>query len=141
MENFEYYRSFPSDSEEAGELAPGEAETMKGLLGIYERELRDKPRVILPFAPAMFEKTVAACERIAKEFSGSIRATIDYSYFAATIELWCCYAEFMRGEFMNILHEISRHALSVRFTPLTSGDLHVEIRMPYFAPVQKTGGN
>lgn len=93
MENFEYYRAFSSDSEESGELTTSEKKTMKILLDRYEKELRDKPRVILPFAPVMFEKTVAACERIAEEFSGSIKATIDYSYFAATIELWCCYVE------------------------------------------------
>lgn len=138
MENFEYYKAFPSNTEGTGELTPGEKETMKILLEKYEGELRDKPRVILPFAPAVFEKTVAACERVAEEFSGSIRATIDYSYFAAAIELRCCYVEFMRGEFMGILHELSRLALSIRFTPLTSGDLHVEIRMPYFAAAQKS---
>ena len=44
--------------------------------------------------------------------------------------------EFMRGEFMGTLQQISHHALSVCFTPHTSGDLHVEIRMPYFVAAQ-----
>lgn len=136
MENFEYYRVFPSESEEADDLSLSEAETFENLIIIYENEILKKPRLLLPFAPVLFEKTVLACEQIAKEFSGKIRAKIDYTFFSATIELWCCYVEFVRGEFMSILHEISRHALSVRFTPLTSGELHIEILMPYFVSAQ-----
>ena len=34
---------------------------------------------------------------------------------------------------MSIPREITHYALSVRFTPLTSGELHSEILMPYFA--------
>lgn len=136
MENYEYSRVFPFEDGEADAFDPDEAENIKEFLRRYDRKLKDGPRFLLPFAPAIFEKTVAACERIAKEFFGKIIAKIDYSVFTATIELWCSYVEFERGEFMNILHEISDHAISVRFTPLTSGDLHIEIQMPYFATVQ-----
>ena len=137
MENFEYNKVFPSEDGDADELDPGGAETIAGFLLSYEKELRDRPRFLLPYAPVIFEKTVAACERIAKEFSGRLKAKIDYSFFTATIEVWCCYVEFQRGEFMSILQEISHHALSVRFIPLTSGDLHIEIVMPYFASARK----
>ena len=137
MENFEYSKVFPSENEGANDLDPNETDIIKDFLHSYERELRDNPRFLLPYAPAIFEKTVAACERIAKEFSGRLKAKIDYSFFSATIEIWCCYVEFQRGEFMSILQEISNHAISVRFTPLTSGDLHIEIVMPYFASIQQ----
>ena len=111
MENFEYNKVFPSESEDANDLDPDEAETIKDFLHSYERELRDNPRFLLPYTPAIFEKTVAACEQIAKEFSGRLKAKIDYSFFIATIEVWCCYVEFQRGEFMSILQEISHHAI------------------------------
>ena len=140
MENFEYSKAFPSENEADNDLDPNKAEAIKDFLRNYERELRDNPRFLLPYAPAIFEKTVAACERIAKEFSGRLKAKIDYSLFTATIELWCCYLEFECGEFMTILHEISHSAISIRFTPLTSGDLHVEIQMPYFGSVQSIEG-
>lgn len=39
MENFEYYKAFPSNTEETGELSPSEKKTMKHLLDRYEREL------------------------------------------------------------------------------------------------------
>lgn len=132
MENFEYSKAFPSENEADNDIDLGEGEAIKDFLRSYERELRDSPRFLLPYAPAIFEKAVAACERIAKEFSGRLKAKIDYSFFTATIEVWCCYVEFQRGEFMSILQEISNHAISVRFTPLTSGELHMEIAMPYF---------
>ena len=132
MENFEYSKVFPSENEGTNDLDANEMETIKDFLHSYESELRSNPRFLLPFAPAIFEKTVAACERIAKEFSGRLKAKIDYSFFTATIEVWCCYVEFQRGEFMSILQEISNHAISVRFIPLTSGELHMEIAMPYF---------
>ena len=137
MENFEYNKVFPSEDGETDKLDPGEAETIADFLHSYEQKLRNNPRFLLPYAPAIFEKAVADCERIAKEFSGRLKAKIDYSFFSATIEVWCCYVEFQRGEFMSILQEISHHALSVRFTPLTSGDLHIEIVMPYFASARK----
>ena len=136
MENFEYSKVFPFEGEDADVFDPIKAETIENLLNLYESRLKDRPRFLLPYAPKIFEKTVVACERVAKEFSGKFKAKIDYSCFTATIELWCCYVEFVCGEFMSILHEISRHAISVRFTPLISGDLHVEILMPYFASAQ-----
>lgn len=140
MENFEYSKVFPSENEGDNDLTPNEAEAIKDFLLNYERELRDGPRFLLPYAPALFEKAVAACERIAKEFSGRLKAKIDYSFFTATIEVWCCYVEFQRREFMSVLREISNHAISVRFTPLTSGDLHIEIEMPYFVSTRKLKG-
>ena len=132
MENFEYSKVFPPKSAEANQLAPGESETIENLFNSYESAVRTNPHFLIPRAPAIFEKTVADCEQIAKEFSGRIKARIDFSHFTATIELWCCYVEFERGEFMSVLHEISLLAKYVRFTPLTSGDLHIEIEMPYF---------
>lgn len=131
MENYEYDKVFVPDGQD-NELSPVEREEMANLLHGYENGLTSVPRFILPFAPAIFEKTVAACERIAKEFSGRIRAKLDYSFFTATVELWCCYVEFERGEFMSILQEITHYALSVRFIPLTSGELYIMIQLPYF---------
>ena len=136
MENYEYNKVFPFEDGEADELDPDGAEAVGNSLNLFERELKDRTYFLLPFAPAFFQKTVADCERIAREFFGRLKAKIDYTLFTATIELWCCYVEFERGEFMNILNDISSHAISVRFTPLTSGDLHIEIQMPYFAAAQ-----
>ena len=136
MENYEYSKVFPFEDGETDALDPDGAETMGNSLNIFEWELKDRTYFLLPFAPAFFQKTVADCERIAKEFFGRIKAKIDYTLFTATIELWCFYVEFERGEFMNILHDISNYAVSVRFTPLTSGELHIEIQMPYFATAQ-----
>ena len=134
MENYEYDKVFASDSQDDDELRPGEREKMASLLHRYERDLIDSPKLVLPFAPALFEKTVAACECIAKEFSRRVKAKVDYSFFTATVELWCCYVEFERGEFMSILYEITNNAISVSFTPLTSGELHMKMQLPYFVP-------
>lgn len=131
MENFEYDRTFPLECEDI-ENDPDDAEELRGSLYSYERDLRNDPRFVLPLAPSIFEKLVASCELIAKEFGGRIKAKIDYSFYTATIELWLCYVEFNRGEFMSILHQISHCASSVHMTPLTNGDLHIEISIPYF---------
>lgn len=136
MENFKYSKVFPSE-DDANDTDSYDAEAMKVLIQKYERDLKVNPRFVIPFAPAIFEKTVVACEQIAKEFSGKIKAEIDYSHFAATIELWCCYVEFQRGEFLGTLHDISKYANSIMFTPLKSGDLHTEIWMPYFVSARK----
>ena len=77
MENFEYSKVFPSEHEDANDLAPSNAKIIKDFLHSYERELRGSPRFLLPYAPAIFEKTVVACEQIAKEFSGRLKAKID----------------------------------------------------------------
>ena len=135
MENFEYSRTFPSENED-DDFSPDELEELANFVDIYEKSLMDKPHFILPQAPEIFEKTVEACEEVAREFSGRIKARIDYSFYTATIELWCCYVEFEYGEFLSVLQEISHHALSVRFTPLESGDLHIEIMMPYFVSLE-----
>lgn len=136
MEDFEYRKEFPQKVVEAVDYSPDEKDEMTDLLQRYERFLKEEPRVVLPFAPALFEKTIADCERIAEEFYGRIKAKIDYSFYTATIEIWCCYAEFMTGEFMSVLHQLSHTALSVRFTPLSTGELHIHIMMPYFVSVK-----
>ena len=131
MENYEYNKAYPFDSEDM-DIAPDEVEDIRKILHHHEQDLKNNPRFLLPFAPALFEKAVADCEQIAEEFSGRIKAKIDYSAYNASIEIWCCYVEFAHGKFMSILHEISQYAMLIRFEPLTSGDLHIEILMPYF---------
>ena len=84
MENFEYNRVFPFESDEANDVDPDEAETIKDFLPSYERTRGDSPRFLFPFAARIFEKTVIACKRIEKEFSGKIKAKITYSSFNVT---------------------------------------------------------
>ena len=136
MENYEYIRSFKRESDNDVDIDSDFPYDISSILHDYEENIVNCPRFLLPCAPETFQKTVTACEHIAEEFDGKLKATIDYSFFSATIELWCCYVEFCRGEFMSILHDISLNALSIQFTPLSSGDLHIEIRMPYFASAQ-----
>ena len=38
---------------------------------------------------------------------------------------------------MSILRELSHRAIFIRFIPLTSGYLHIEIEMPYFVSAQE----
>ena len=140
MENYEYNKVYPFDSKYF-DIDPDEAEDIKKILLNHEQDLKNNPRFLLPFAPALFEKAVADCEQIAKEFSGRIKAKIDYATYNASIEVWCCYVEFVDGEFMSILHEISQYAISIRFEPLTSGDLHIEILMPYFVSASSSDKN
>lgn len=137
MKNFEYERRF--ENEGSISLDPVETEVMGELLQMYESYLRSRPHFIHPSAPKVFKQTIADCERIAKAFSGRIKAKIDYTLFTATIELWCSHVEFDRGEFLCVLHEISHYAISIRFSTLTSGKLHIEIEMPYFIAAQGYG--
>lgn len=134
IENYEYSVSFTTESEEDEDLdcCEDEKRCFMELLYEYRECQKNNLYFVLPFAPALFEKTVADCEQVAKEFSGKLKAKIDYSCFTATIDLWLCYVEFKRGEFMSTLHNISHCASSIRMTPLTNGDLHIEILMPYF---------
>ena len=136
MENFEYSKMFTAENQDDDNVDRDIADTLEDYLHRHERKMQSDPHFLLPFAPAIFEKAVADCERIAKEFSGSIKAKIDYTHFTATIELCCCYVEFVSSEFMGVLHEISHFAKSVRFTPLLSGNLLIEIEMPYFISAQ-----
>ena len=114
MENYIYELSFASDCQDNDDLSPAEMEEMAILLQRYDKGLKENPKFVLPFAHAVFEKTVAACERIAKEFSGRIKASIDYSFYSATVELWCCYVEFECGEFMSVLRELTDCALAIQ---------------------------
>ena len=136
MENFEYSKMFTAENQDDDNVDRDIADTLEDYLHSHERKMQSDPHFLLPFAPAIFEKAVADCERIAKEFSGSIKAKIDYTHFTATIELCCCYVEFETGEFMSVLHGISHFAKSVRFTPLISGKLSIEIEMAYFVSAQ-----
>ena len=132
MENYEYSKVYPFDAEDEDDFSPDEAERIVEFIHERERELKANPRFVHPAAPAVFERTVAACEQIVKEFRGRLKAKIDYSSYSATIEMWCCYVDFDRGEFMSTLHYISKYAFTIRFEPLTSGELHIFIEMPYF---------
>ena len=122
MENYEYNKAYPFDSEDM-DIAPDEVEDIRKILHHHGQE------------PA------PASEQIAEEFSGRIKAKIDYENYTASIEIWCCYVEFAHGKFMSILHEISQYAMLIRFEPLTSGDLHIEILMPYFVSASSSDKN
>jgi len=131
MEDYEYSKEFPPDSDNV-EFSPDEIEKIKRLFHGYKQDLQDNPRLIIPLASEIFNEMVAACELVVKEFSGKIKAKVDYSNYEATIEMWCGYVEFQQGEFMDVLHLLSENAKFIRFTPLVTGELYVQISMPYF---------
>ncbi len=103
----------------------------RAALKIYEY-VNNLPHVIDPIAAKRFEEMIEACDSIAKEFSGKMKATINYENYSAEIVLECVYVEFQQNEFMETLYKLSTTAKSICFLPLTSGFLKIEINMPYF---------
>lgn len=99
--------------------------------------LNSLPHIVDPLAVQRFEEMVEACDLIAKEFSGKLKATVDYERYSARIELECVYIDFDQGEFLETLQKLTAMAGSISFQPLTSGFLRVEIAMPYFLTVEK----
>lgn len=132
MENFEYSKSFPFADENDDASAADEFERIKAFLRNRQEEARHIPRFIIPGAPAIFEEMTAAWELVAKESGGRLGAKIDYTSYDATIEVWCDEVEFYSDIFMGILRGTTKASLSISFEPLASGELHIEIRMPYF---------
>lgn len=98
----------------------------------FQEYLQTLPFTVNDESAAEFDKMVVACDKIAKEFSGKLQATVDYQSHEANIRMECVYIEFLVGEFMDTLREIATKALRVDFQPLTSGFLRVDISMPYF---------
>lgn len=134
MENYAYNKSFPFESRNGCASAAEEAERLENLILRRQEKRKRRAQLIIPGAPAIFEKSVAAWERVAQEYGGRISAKIDYTYYAATIEIWCSIAGFDSGKFMDVLHDITEAALSIYFTPLASGKPHIEMLLPYFIP-------
>ncbi len=94
------------------------------------------PHVVDPVAAERFDEMVQACDLIAKEFSGKLKAAIDYENHSAEIVLECVYVDFRQDEFMGTLYRLAATARSICFLPLTSGFLKIEIVMPYFLPIE-----
>lgn len=95
--------------------------------------IKTVPHVVNKIDAAEFYRMVAACNRIAKEFSGKLKATVDFKCYEANITMECVYVDFVVGEFMGILRNMAAKAFQVRFEPLTSGFLRISILMPYFS--------
>ena len=100
----------------------------------YQKRLDSSPYVVNEYAASLFDDMILNYDQIAKEFCGKLTATINYASHEATIELECLYAEFIKGEFMDVLREMAETALQIRFQPLTSGLLQITLIMPYFFP-------
>ncbi len=118
------------------ERTPEDTALVRELLARLDREDR-LPYVVVPSAAEQFDLLVDACSQIAKEFSGKLKAAVDYTRHSAQIELECLYMDFDQGEFMETLAALTTAAQSIRFRPLTSGLLRVEITLPYFLPIKE----
>ena len=90
------------------------------------------PHTVDKRAAASFDRMVLLCDSIAKEFSGKLKAVVDFEDYTATIELECVCIEFMQDEFMSGLKYMTETALHISFYPLTSGFLRLTLSMPYF---------
>ena len=78
MKNYEYNIVFPPNIDEGDDdLSPDEAERMIEFIHALEKEMKENPRFLIPFAPVIFKKTILACEQILKEFGGKLRAQIN----------------------------------------------------------------
>ena len=131
MENFEYEREYPFPEGLGEDFEPGEAEAFREYLRRGRRQ-KNAVHLLIPHAPRLFQQTLGQCDKIAQAFCGKVKASVNYTDFTAVIELWCSYVDFDRGEFLNVLSLLSLSAASIRFLPLTSGDLYIRIELPYF---------
>lgn len=120
------------------EITP-ETQTLVKKALAYREYIKTVPFTVNQRAAAVFNKMVAACDKIAKEFSGKLSATVDFEYHEALITIECVYVDFDVGEFMDTLLEMAARAYQVRFEPLTSGLLRISLSMPYFSG-PKAGG-
>jgi len=104
----------------------------------YEESL---PHIINPIASKRFDEMVKACDLIAEEFSGKLKATVDYEHYSAQITLECIYVDFVQDEFMETLYRLATTAKSICFLPLASGLLRIEITMPYFMVLKESSAS
>ncbi len=133
MENYVYEKEYPMGEEVMDAIDSISPAEVLALLAKQRRFMREHMYLVFPPAPQIFDGLIKDCEAIVKEFCGKIKATIDYSSFTATIELWCTYVEFRGDEFMYTLQKLLLYATTIRFSPLTSGMLHIWIDIPYLA--------
>lgn len=137
MENFEYEREYPFPKG-LGEYDADEVEAFRALLFQSPRPKKEMIHLLIPYAPKLFQQMLVQCDKIARTFCGKVKAVVDYTKFVATIELWCCYVDFDRGELLHVLSQLSLYANSIHFLPLTSGDLYTRIELPYFLTLPYT---
>lgn len=97
--------------------------------------LQRLPHIVNPLAAARFDKAVKACDAIAKEFSGRIKAAVDFEIYEATIVLECAYIEFRHHEFMETLAALSLISQNIQITSTPSELFRIDISMPYFVPL------
>ncbi len=135
MENYVYEKAYPIREELEAAVRSDDKEEVAEYLRRCRRSKRKTAHLVIPPTPQIFERLIADCEMLVKEFCGKIRATIDYSAFSATIELWCDYVEFRDDEFLCILQRVAFYATTIRISPLATGTLHIWIDIPYFFPL------
>lgn len=104
----------------------------KAIVADLDREKR-APHTIDKQAADAFDQMVLLCDNVAKEFSGKLKAVVDFECHSATITLECFHIDFAVGEFMPVLKCMTTTALHVAFYPLTSGLLRMVLDMPYFS--------
>lgn len=125
-------RDYTPDLKNMDDKVSLEDKALARIAEVCFQRMRTIPVTVDKKAAAQFIQMAEACDLIAKEFSGKLKAAVDFEYQEACITLECVYVEFKRDEFMGILQEIVKRACRVWFEPLTSGFLRVKIFMLYF---------
>lgn len=97
--------------------------------------LKRLPHMVNPVAAVRFNRAVKACDAMAKEFSGRIKATLDFETYEASIILECAYIEFRHHEFMETLAALSLISQNIRIASTPSDLFRIDISMPYFVPL------
>ncbi len=90
------------------------------------------PLTIDPDAARQFDELVDACDRLAREFSGELTATVDYECRFAWLELDCLYVDLVPGGHLETLRRLTAAATSIRILPVTSRLLRIRATLPYF---------
>lgn len=121
--------------EDASSIPPEELALVSTCLHRYLASQR-LPHMIDPVSAAEFDRTVNACDAIAKEFSGRLEATVDFNCYDASITLECAYIEFCHGEFMETLRRLTTSTTMIQISSMPSPPLfRIELSMPYFLPL------
>lgn len=80
MKNYEYFKTFKSESADGLASNVDIRKAAKKEFLLYEQNLKNISHTILPSAPELFEKTVAACEQIAEDICATAKG---YEYLAS----------------------------------------------------------
>ena len=140
MENYVFKKDYSKDTDACSvDVAESDdifsSPMIREYLKFHSAFMRKLPKIVVPKDQMTFERLVPKLDELAKKFTGTIEATVDYQQWDSHIIMTLPFFELARDEDRELFMDIAQNTHAFNITATENGNVRIYIMINYFQEI------